>query len=115
MSILLNVLEYISLSIGIVAVITIIWGVIKGSVELVRVELSKPSIRGERHISFEQVRYDIGTHLLLGLEFLIAADIIRTIVRPSLEELAILGSIVVIRTVISYFLGKDIRQYGSKV
>ncbi len=115
MSILLNVLEYISLGIGIVAVITIIWGVIKGSVELVRVELSKPSIRGERHISFEQVRYDIGTHLLLGLEFLIAADIIRTIVRPSLEELAILGSIVVIRTVISYFLGKDIRQYGSKV
>ncbi len=115
MSILLNVLEYISLGIGIVAVITIIWGVIKGSLELVRVELSKPQMRGEKHISFEQVRYDIGTHLLLGLEFLIAADIIRTIVRPSLEELAILGSIVVIRTVISYFLGKEIRQYGSKV
>ena len=51
---------------------------------------------------------------MLGLEFLIAADIIRTIVKPSLEELAILGSIVVIRTVINYFLGKELRQYGSK-
>ena len=115
MSTLLNVLEYISLGIGIIAVIVIIWGVIKGSVEVVRVELSKPSVRGEKHISLEKARYDIGTHLLLGLEFLIAADIIRTIVKPSLEELAILGSIVVIRTVISYFLGKEIRQYGSKV
>jgi uncharacterized membrane protein len=49
----------------------------------------------------------------LGLEFLIAADIIRTIIRPTLEELAILGGIVVIRTVISYFLGKEIGQRKS--
>jgi hypothetical protein len=37
MSILLNVLEYISLGIGIIAVIVIIWGVIKGLLEVVRV------------------------------------------------------------------------------
>ena len=47
------------------------------------------------------------------LEFLIAADIIHTIVKPTLEELAILGSIVIIRTIISYFLGKEMGD-GAK-
>ena len=106
-----QVVDYIALSIGAMAALIIIYGLILGLVELVRVELhggitvqeGKPSV-------FEGIRYDIGFHLLLGLEFLIAADIIRSIMRPTLEELAILGGLVVIRTVISYFLGKEIRR-----
>jgi len=42
-----------------------------------------------------------------GLEFLTAVDAILTITYPSLEEIDILASIVVIRTVISYFLDKE--------
>lgn len=61
------------------------------------------------------MRWDLGFHLLLGLEFLIAADIIRTIVHPSLQELAILGSLVAIRTVISYFLNKEIEHLGGRI
>jgi uncharacterized membrane protein len=47
------------------------------------------------------------------LEFLIAADIIHTIVEPTLKELAILGGIVVIRTIISFFLGRELGN-GAK-
>ena len=50
--------------------------------------------------------------LLLGLDFLIAADIIHTILEHTLEDLAQLGGIVVIRIAPSYFLfsivGNDI-------
>ncbi len=40
---------------------------------------------------------------------LIAGDVIRTIILPKLEEIAILGSIVAIRVVISFFLNKEER------
>lgn len=68
----------------------------------------------EKYFTFEKIRNDIGFHLLLRLEFLIAADIIRIIVRPTLEELAISGGIVIIRTTISYFLGREINQQKQK-
>ena len=113
MNVLLKVLEYISLGIGIIALAVIIWGVIRGLIEVSRAELSRRRGKEEEFLSLGRARYHIGYHLLLGLEFLIAADIIRTIIKPTLEELAILGSIVVIRIVIGYFLGKEIEQYRN--
>ena len=112
MDVLTDILDYIAIGIGIIALLVIIWGVVKGFVELVRAEISRQQ-EGERFLSLGHARYDIGYHLLLGLEFLIAADIIRSIVKPTLEELAILGAIVAIRIVIGYFLGKEIQEYRS--
>lgn len=105
-----QIVDYIALGIGAIAALLIVYGVILGIVELVRAEWRGFSARERDPAVFEEIRYDIGFHLLLGLEFLIAADIIRTIIRPNLEELAILGGLVAIRTVISYFLGKEIRR-----
>lgn len=52
--------------------------------------------------SFQVLRTTLGSAILLGLEVLVAADLIRTITsKPSLEEAAILGLIVLIRTVLS--------------
>ena len=45
-----------------------------------------------------------------GLEFLIAADIIDTLMRPNPQELLVLGAIVAIRTVISYSLNLELAQ-----
>lgn len=106
-----QIVDYVALAIGIIAAAIILYGVVLGLVELVRAERRGFTFSGEgKPEVFEVIRYDIGFHLLLGLEFLIAADIIRSITRPSLEELAILGGLVAIRTVISYFLGKEIRR-----
>jgi uncharacterized membrane protein len=113
MDILLDILGFVAFGIGIVGIAVIVWGVIIGLVEVARAEFSRFRA-GKQAVTLEHIRYDMGFHLLLGLEFLIAADIVRTIIRPSLEELAILGAIVAIRTVISYFLGKEIGQLGEK-
>jgi len=51
-----------------------------------------------------------GMWLLLGLEFELAADIIRTVVSPSWQDLGELGAIAVIRTFINYFLEKDLER-----
>jgi uncharacterized membrane protein len=59
----------------------------------------------------EVLRHQLGSHLLLGLEFMIAADIIGTISHPTLNDMALLGSIVVIRTVISFSLQREVEKF----
>lgn len=54
-------------------------------------------------------RRHLGRALLLGLELLVAADIIRTIaIDPNLESVAVLGGIVLIRTFLSFALELEI-------
>lgn len=46
--------------------------------------------------------------LLLGLEFMLAADIVRTAISPSWNDIGQLGAIAVIRTFLNYFLERDL-------
>ena len=58
----------------------------------------------------KQLRHLLGYYLLLGLEFLIAADIIDTLLKPTPQDLLVLGAIIVIRTVISYSLNAELKS-----
>ena len=59
--------------------------------------------------TYKQFRQDLGRGILLGLEFLVAADIIRTVaVTPTLESVLVLGLIVVIRTFLSLALQMEV-------
>lgn len=56
-------------------------------------------------ITFPDFRRDLGRAILLGLEFLVAGDIIRTVaVEPSFRSVGLLAGIVVIRTFLSFSL-----------
>ena len=104
--ILIVTVNQLSTMIGIAAVLIITWGAILIFLKLIKLEISR--FKGQKTY-FERavLRHRFGSYLLLGLEFLIAADIILTITHPTLEEIAILASIVGIRTVISYFLDRE--------
>jgi uncharacterized membrane protein len=56
----------------------------------------------------EAIRLHLGRWLALALEFEIAADILRTAIAPTWNEIGQLAAIVVLRTVLNYFLQKDI-------
>jgi len=79
--------------------------------------LVKPSSNLDR---YRQFRQDLGRGILLGLEFLVAADIIRTVaVTPTTESVLVLGLIVVIRTFLSFALQLEVEgklpwQTGEK-
>jgi uncharacterized membrane protein len=65
--------------------------------------------REERGEAMATLRSNFGRSILLGLEFLIAADIINTVaVRPTLQSVTVLGAIVLIRTFLSFSLGLEI-------
>jgi uncharacterized membrane protein len=74
------------------------------------------------HNAYPDLRRDLSRCILLGLEVLIVADIVRTIiVDPTFESVAVLGIIVLIRIVLSFSLEVEIdgvwpwrrRQLGS--
>lgn len=56
----------------------------------------------------ESVRFILGRWLALALEFLLAADILKTAVAPTWDEIGQLASIIVIRTALNFFLQREI-------
>lgn len=55
----------------------------------------------------------LGSYILLSLEFLIVADIIESIINPTFQDIIKLALIVLIRTMISYFLNKEISEFSE--
>jgi uncharacterized membrane protein len=75
--------------------------VTRGAVRYV-FQLDKPG-------AFERYKQQIGRSLLLGLEFLVAGDVVRTVaLDPTLNNVAVLGLLVVIRTFLSWSLAVEI-------
>jgi uncharacterized membrane protein len=62
----------------------------------------------------EAIRLRLGRWLALGLEFLLAADILRTAVAPSWTDIGQLAAIVILRIVINYFLQRDIDRVTAQ-
>jgi uncharacterized membrane protein len=72
------------------------------------------SVFGIRKRSYTEIRLFLGRYLALGLEFQLGSDILSTAVAPTIAEVEILAAIVVIRTVLNYFLSREIeRERGS--
>ena len=62
--------------------------------------------------AYRVFREQLGRTILLGLEFLVAADIIRTVaVTPDARSVAVLGGIVLIRTFLSFSLQLEVTGY----
>src|SRR3954462_8737287 len=60
-------------------------------------------------LAYRVLRQSFGGVILLGLEILVAADLVRTVaVQPTLESVAVLGAIVLIRTILSFSLETEI-------
>jgi len=102
------VVRIIYLSISVLGALVVIWGVLEAMIRFLR---AKVSARVSDQIrENEAIRQQLGAHLLLGLEIFIAADIISSVVSPSWDKVGILAAIVAIRTVLSFFLRREVRQ-----
>ncbi len=73
------------------------------------------SLFGIRKRSYTEIRLFLGRYLALGLEFQLGSDILSTAVAPTIAEVEILAAIVVIRTVLNYFLSREIEREREEV
>ena len=93
-----QVVEFAGMVIDGSGVIAIVLGLIIATVRFLRTRRSATD-------PYRTFRRDLGRGILLGLEFLVAADIIRTVaVTPTLDGVLVLGLIVLIRTFLSMAL-----------
>lgn len=111
-------LHHATFAISVLGVLVIIFGVLCGVVRFLRSEIASARGANADH-ERRKLRQSLGYYLLLGLEFLIAADIIETLMKPTTQDLIILCAIVAIRTVISYSLNSELahepRSAGTAV
>ncbi len=106
---IIHLMHLVSLIIGLIGCLILTYGVAIGFLHFFKVE--RLFWRGQQpQNEREALRHQLAYYLLLSLEFLIAADIIDTIVQPGLEELALLGGILAIRTVISLALNWELKS-----
>lgn len=102
---------YISYATKLIAFAVIVWGMLMAFYHFVILEFKQ--IKGENICSKrENLRHHFGSYLLLGFEILIAADVLSTLFNPSWEELVDLAIIVAIRTLLNFFLNKELAADG---
>lgn len=59
------------------------------------------------------LRHDLGTAMVTGLEFKMAAEILRTVIVRTKEEIIMLGAIIVLREILFFFINKDIKEHNK--
>jgi len=102
------VFEWAALAIEVLGAGVIVAGVIKIAITRGTIrylfQLGKPG-------AFESYKHQMGKSLLLGLEFLVAGDVVRTVaLEPTLNNVAVLGLLVLIRTFLSWSLAVEIES-----
>ena len=99
-------IDLVAWSIEILAVLIIVGGILYGMGSY----LFHP--RQTMHVAYKQFKENIGKSLLLGLEFLIAADVIKTVTFDlTLPGIVLLGGLVLIRTFLSWSLLVEIEGH----
>jgi uncharacterized membrane protein len=101
-----EVIETTGKSIDVIGVAVIAIGALISAASVV------PLLRRRIGDPYRAFRERLGRSILLGLEFLVAADIIRTVaVTPDARSVAVLGGIVLIRTFLSWSLQLEVTGY----
>ena len=103
----------IALTVELMAALVIAYGAIEALVGLLipRKQFAKAKTFHKRR----QVFLRFGVWLLLGLEFELAADIVRSAISPLWSDIGRLGAIAAIRIVLNYFLERDIREFDESL
>jgi uncharacterized membrane protein len=100
-----DMIENVSLGIEAVAIIIIVVAVVWGTISFIWDVRRRPPVPG----AYARYKGRLGRGLLLGLEILVAADVIRTIaLEPTFTSLGVLGLLVVVRTFLSWSIAVEI-------
>ncbi|SUB83647.1 DUF1622 domain-containing protein [Pragia fontium] len=108
---MVNMLNLIANILSVISILIISYGALIAIINFLRGEIKR---NASPLNALTTVRTTLGSYLLLGLEILIAADILKTILEPSYRELIVLGSVVLIRTVLSFFLNREISELSAR-
>lgn len=94
-------LLYVKDSIAFIGVLVIIAGALRSLYQIFMLIM-------HNKFSANYIRLEFGNSVILGLEFMVGGDIIGSLIQPNYYNLGMLAIIVVIRTILSYFLNIEL-------
>jgi uncharacterized membrane protein len=94
-------LLYIKEFIAAIGVLVIVMGAVRSLYQLFMILVGKD-------FTSSYIRWQFGESVILGLEFMVGADIVGSMVQPDYYNLGLLAILVLIRTVLSYFLNMEL-------
>ena len=101
-----GIIHLCAVILGYAGAVLIIYGGFRAIVRVVLVECKKQGF------TYNQIRREFTDKIVFGLEFLIAADILATLLSPTEQDLINLAVVVVIRTVLGYFLSREAAEFN---
>jgi uncharacterized membrane protein len=109
-----HIFEILETCADLIGIAIILIGFLRGLYMFIRLEIDR--ILGKKdYEELFSLRNILGTYIIISLDFLIVSDIIHSVISPELNELLGLGIIVVLRTSIGYFLGKELHELRKEL
>ncbi len=106
---LISLVGWIELIANFISVLIIAGGIIVASVKVLQT-VRRPDLK-----HYNQARLAFSRYLVLGLEFQLAADIVKTAVKPSWTDLGILAVVAGIRTFLNFFLQREMKEEEAEL
>jgi uncharacterized membrane protein len=100
-------LHYIKDFISVIGVIVIVMGTLHSLYQIIQLIKHKK-------FSINAIRLQFGHTVILGLEFMVAGDIVGSLIEPDYYNLGLLGILVIIRTILSYFLNLELEALSPE-
>jgi uncharacterized membrane protein len=104
-----TLIEYLSRGIELAAAVIIGIAAVEATIKALLLFIR----RGAPPAAKNEVRLTLGRWLAVGLEFELAADILRTAITPTWTDIEQLAAIAALRTALNYFLAKEIEKESS--
>ena len=102
-----------SAGIDVLAILLLLIGALRFILNVLRAELSRESADQVRRTN--RGRIELGRYILAGLELLIVSDIIHSALSLAIADVVYLGLLVLIRSLISYFLDRELGQLRQEL
>ncbi len=102
-------LEFVAIGADWVGIAILLIGAFKFLPSYVKFEFKSLAGR-DCAIQIQNLRLPLGSYILLSLEFMIISDIALSVLNRTLNDLLLLGLLIVIRTAISFFLGLELKE-----
>ena len=107
------VLETIAVAVDLVAIAILLFGALKFVFHYLSFEIKRlgglECVDGIRNL-----RLGLGSYILLSLEFMIVSDVIHSALSRNMDDFLLLGLIVIIRTVLSLFLARELNEVKAQ-
>jgi len=99
--------DYITLILNIMGALIVIYGSLQAFVKILKIEFKSK----KKFHPYEHTKRTYVQKLILALDFFVAADLLKLVVMPTMEEIILIAIIVAIRTLLNYSLSKEIHLH----